>query len=53
MKEIPDEVSSYMAKIGAKGGRKGKGVKKKRTGSHYKKLGEIHRKRKALRDRES
>lgn len=46
MKQIPEEVSEYMAKIGSKGG-KTKGAKKKRSTAHYKKLGEIHRKRKA------
>jgi hypothetical protein len=57
MKPVPDEISEYMAKIGAKGGKKGRGAKKKRPASHYKKLGDIHRKRKAAekaarRDRE-
>jgi len=57
MKIVPEEVSEYMAKIGAKGGKKGRGAKKKRPKEHYKKLGEIHRKRKAAeraarRDRE-
>jgi hypothetical protein len=48
MNDIPESVSKYMAKIGAKGGRKGKGTKKKRSSLHYKKvLGDIHRKRAA------
>jgi len=47
MKPVPDEISEYMAKIGAKGG-KAKGAKKKRPKDHYKKvLGDIHRKRAA------
>jgi hypothetical protein len=37
MKRVPTEVSDYMAKIGAKGGRRGKGKPKQRD---YKKMGE-------------
>jgi hypothetical protein len=36
--KIPPTVSEYMAKIGAKGGKNGKGVKKTRTASHYPKI---------------
>ena len=50
MSDIPESVSRYMAKIGAKGGKKGKGVKKKRAKDHYQTLAGIHRKRKALKD---
>jgi hypothetical protein len=48
VKEIPEEVSEYMAKIGAKGG-KAKGTKKKRPKAHYKRLGELHKARAAAR----
>jgi hypothetical protein len=37
MKRVPTEVSDYMAKIGAKGGRRGKGKPKQRD---YKKMGQ-------------
>jgi hypothetical protein len=37
MKDIPTAISKYMAKIGAKGGRRGKGKPKQRD---YKKMGE-------------
>lgn len=47
-KPIDPAISEYMASIGSKGGRKGKGAKKKRPKDHYKKvLGDIHRKRAA------
>lgn len=48
MNDVPKEVSAYMKKIGARGGAAGKGEKKKRTGTHYKKMVEA-RKRKAKR----
>jgi hypothetical protein len=35
---IPEEVSAYMAKIGARGGANGKGVAKKRTPKQYRKM---------------
>lgn len=54
MTDVPEEVSAYMKKIGAKGGKKGKGVKKKRDKTHYKKvLGDIHRKRWAAKKKQS
>ena len=48
MKDIHEEVSEYMAKLGAKGG-KAKGPKKKRSKAHYKRLGELHKARAAAR----
>jgi len=47
---VPLAVSDYMAKIGAIGGAKGHGAKKKRTAAHYKKLVEIRRRNKARRE---
>jgi hypothetical protein len=43
MKRPPEEVSAYMAKIGAKGGKSGKGKSKKRSPSHYRKLVKIRK----------
>jgi len=40
MTSVPEEISEYMAKIGAKGG-KAKGKNKKRSAEHYQRLGEI------------
>jgi hypothetical protein len=42
--KIPPAVSDYMAKIGAVGGKSGKGKSKARSAAHYKKLVEIRRK---------
>lgn len=39
MSEIPKSVSQYMARIGAKGGAKGKGKRKKQDPEHYKRMG--------------
>ncbi len=52
MNDIPEEVSEYMKKIGAKGGKAAAGSKKKRSKAHYQRLGEIHRKRAAKRKKE-
>ena len=41
MTEVSDEVSDYMARIGAKGGKAGRGSKKSRgSEKHYAKLAE-------------
>jgi general stress protein YciG len=39
-KPVPPSVSAYMATIGRKGGKNGKGTPKSRDPSHYKKMGE-------------
>lgn len=46
--DVPEEVSAYMAKIGAKGGAKSKGVKKKRSPKHYRRMVEIRRRNREL-----
>lgn len=38
MTKIPPAVSDYMRKIGAKGGKNGRGASKTRTASHYRKM---------------
>jgi hypothetical protein len=46
MSKVPSAVSAYLAKIGAKGGRNGVGVKKKKAGAlGGKKSGEVRRKK--------
>jgi hypothetical protein len=52
MTDIPKEVSAYLASIGAKGGKAAKGIKKKRTNAHYRRLGELHSARAAKRKKE-
>ncbi len=42
--KLPPAVSDYMAKIGAEGGKKGKGKSKARSAAHYRRLVEIRRK---------
>jgi hypothetical protein len=47
MTDVPKTVSAYMAEIGRKGGKKGKGVAKRRGGaSYYKRIGDVARKKK-------
>jgi hypothetical protein len=48
-KSIPKAVSSYLAEIGAKGGKNGKGAKKTRDASHYRRMVETRRKNKRAR----
>jgi len=50
-RDVPKSVSDYMAKIGAQGGKNGKGKKKKRgNAEHYRKMVEAReRKREAER----
>ena len=51
-KPVDPAVSEYMRKIGAKGGAAGSGAKKKRPKEHYRKtLANIHRKRKARKEK--
>lgn len=45
MTKIPSVVSEYMAKIGAKGGARGKGVRKTRKKIHYKRIGKVKKPR--------
>jgi hypothetical protein len=44
MAKIPSEVSEYMRRIGAKGGRNGKGTSKSRAPAHYKKMAKRRKK---------
>ncbi len=46
---VPPAVSDYMAKIGAEGGKNGKGKSKTRSAAHYQRLVEIRRKNRARR----
>ena len=48
--DVPSAVSEYMAKIGAKGGAKSKGVPKKRSPKHYRRMVEIRRRNRELND---
>jgi len=47
--KVPPVVSDYMAKIGAAGGKNGRGKSKARNAAHYKKLVEIRRKNRLVR----
>jgi hypothetical protein len=47
---LPKAVSTYMAEIGAKGGKNGRGARKTRTAAHYQKMVEVRRRNKELRD---
>jgi hypothetical protein len=47
MTDVPKQVSDYMSAIGAKGGAKGRGKKKRRGGSeHYRKMSAARKKQK-------
>ena len=46
MTEIPKSISDYMANIGQKGGKAGKGSKKKRSPEHYAKMAASRNKKK-------
>lgn len=48
-KSVPRSVSAYMAEIGAKGGKKGRGVKKTRDADHYRRLVAIRHKNRETR----
>jgi hypothetical protein len=47
---IPEAVSTYMAVIGAKGGKNGKGASKVRSAAHYRRMVAIRRRNKAEKD---
>lgn len=46
-----DDISDYMAKIGAKGGQSGTGESKKRSPAHYKKMAAARKKKRLARAR--
>ena len=50
MTKVPSEVSEYMKKIGAKGGKNGKGASKVRSAAHYRRMVAIRRRNKAEKD---
>ncbi len=50
--KIPESVSEYMARIGRKGGKNGKGVKKRRAPEHYAAAGKASGKRRRKKSQE-